>query len=258
MDNFCIKLNEYKKNENYNGIIDLIKPLLTIPCDCENRLVKIESALICINNPSEYACDILMNTNDTCVVDILLKIIEYKIPRGLNSLLSTIPNLSILAHLLIHPNIRFNVAYNNYEPLRIAVLNMDIDRISLFITTRPGTIDIHASGMTTMNKSSVELAVTFDYKNIILMFINDGMECNHEKYSDDVNDYVNALKRQYALENLKTMSDLVDSALTTGVISGSKIHDLFRHSNDKLHEFASTVSAAESVITLVRCIKSGR
>jgi len=82
-----------------------------------------------IKNPDDYALYILNTTDDILIVEKLFEVTNYVIPRGLNACLSTITNMNVIRYITSHTYARFNVAYKTYEPLRLAVLNGDLERI---------------------------------------------------------------------------------------------------------------------------------
>lgn len=136
-------------------------------------------------NAQSNVFPVLTNTKSTAVVDIMLNSINNTITRSLNKVLTYITDLNILIYILNHPKARFNPGYRQFECVRIATLNGNLDRVRVFIDN--AVVNIHSSGKSTLDKTCVELAVIFNYHNIIELFIDNGLKVISAQYTDQIN-----------------------------------------------------------------------
>jgi hypothetical protein len=210
-----------------------------------------------VGSVKEYARDVLHLTDNVRVVEILLEAMRYTIPRHLNSCLYTIMNMEILHYILSHARARFIISYKTSEPLRVTVMNNDIERLVTFIQTSP--LDVHSSGTSTLGKSSVELAVLFQYTDILTMFIELGVDCTRPRYSEVVNKYVRKLELLLCVNKIKILDEVVDSCIEIKKrharkysITSNDMTDLIRHYDitptSQLNTIALLVSRMSSVI----------
>lgn len=131
------------------------------------------------------AFSVLTNTKSPAVVDLMLNSINNTVSRGLNKVLRDITDLDMLRYLLKHPRARFNPGYRQFECVRTATLNGYLDRVRVFVDN--AVINIHSSGRNTMDKTCVELAVIFNYHEIIELFIERGFKVTSTGYTDKIN-----------------------------------------------------------------------
>lgn len=245
MDDFIECLNSAIKAGDNEKIGKYIEPLLYSSSDDTQRLPKFDILMSMVKNPILFAFDILTQTDDILIVERLLQALDYKVNRSLNACLLVIMNMDVLSFIVNHPYAKFNVGYKTFEPVRLAVLNMDIERLAIFMSSKK--VDIHASGQTTMNKSAVEIAVMFHYDQILLMFIEHGLKCTHKNYSMVVNNYVTALETKTKKDKMKIVCDVVDDMLSDVGIQQSSLNELFRHSNNTLLQFADSLYLVSSL-----------
>lgn len=182
-------------------------------------------------DPHSNAYSVIVNATTKEVIDLMLRALNNTIPRGLNVVLRDVACLEMLEYLLRHARARFNVGYHQYECVRVATLNGDVNRVNVFLNC--STVNIHASGRNTMDKTCVELAVVFNYSEIVDLFIARGLKVTHAGYSDRVNRHViiaemnyqqrvsksvNTLVKEYTTNNCKIPYDYINSSTIMSTI----------------------------------------
>jgi hypothetical protein len=151
------------------------------------------------------------------LVDVVLSVINYTVPRYLNICLQRVKNLTILSYLLSHPRARFLVGYRQWECVRLAVLDGDFLRVNTFIIN--SNVDIHSAGLTTMDKTCVEIACMFDYNNIINLFIGHGLNCLNTTYSDKVQRHIITLQCDYQKKREAAVGELLNAFVNNNMVA---------------------------------------
>lgn len=254
VDEFMSTILKQKNNENYDQIIEIVNLLN----DHDNELSDTRRAdffstlLTCIEHVDNYAYDMLLILTDITLIEILFMKLDYKIHRSLNSVLSRIKDFSILRYLVTHPYAKFRVGYKQSEPLRFAVLNNELQRLNILLSGK--RVDIHAKGMTTNNKSVVELAVMFNNKKAIKMFLERGYMCTNDEYSNFVNDYINSVECEWSIEKIQLISFLNDSYMQNGMLEFNYMLRLMENNSEPLKEL-STVATLRFNFDKIRKIR---
>ena len=237
------RILEIKRNEDFNDVMDMVHFLFnesTSTLTDKQRLSLFDNLLKTVEHADTYSFDILMCAKDIRMIETLLIHMEYKIHRSLNAILSRINDFVILRYLVTHPYANFKVGYRSSEAIRFAVLNNQMDRLVILLCGRH--VNVHAKHLTTNSKSAIELAVMFNNKMAIKMFMEKGFVCTHESYTSFVNKYVADIERELSLQKIKLISDLNDSYIISGNLDFNTMLKLLEYNSDPLKELSVTAT----------------
>jgi hypothetical protein len=149
------------------------------------------------NDVYNLVTDLLSNTDDVLIAEVLLEAINFRVFRRLNTCLSRIENLEVLEYLLTHDYAQFNIAYRKSECLRYATLKNDYERVKLFVAGRKyKNYSLTCRGMDTANKCAVELAYFNKNDKILKLFINSGVNYIDVMYSLPLLEHLRNLKAE--------------------------------------------------------------
>lgn len=212
MDEFTNLVNSLKENEDNDSIVDNLFVVIDSVND-SNQYQKFDMLIGIMDKDllKDVAFNIIVGTHDIIIVEKTLSALEYVIPRRLNRCLQVINDMEILEFLMTHQVVRFNLAYRNWEALRMSVLNNDHVRVRLFLASRKHMINVHSRGINTMNKSVVEIAVMYEHDDIIRSMIEVGIECEDEQYSKRINDYVRKIKTDMDIRKICLLEEIASS-----------------------------------------------
>jgi hypothetical protein len=254
MEEFAWEINHVVQSNDYYEAQKLLAPLIKVNDTIEYRQLKFDMLISALRYPESHAFEILTETDDIHVVESLFAAMNYKIFRSLHACLSTIKNMAVLEYVLTHKRSPLNIAYKSYSALRVAVLNMDVSRVAVFISCCKH-LDVHVRGTTTMGKSAVEIAVTFGYVFILLMFIENGITCTHETNSPSTNLYIKVLQRDYCFTQLNKISTLTNLVLSDNRQNRMINEELFQYGASDLMTLAKTSDVVSQVYDIAKSIK---
>lgn len=238
-----------RDNGSYDLNLEMILSVVDPKNEIESRLTKFDLILHSIDNMDDYASEILNVTDDVLIVEKLFEAIEYVVPRSLNRCLTTIKNMEILSYVTEHPFARFNIAYCSFEPLRMAVLNMDLHRLRVFISSYGNRVNINDRGLTTMGKSALGLAVAFGYDNIILMFHESGLQFDKQILTPDELSYIQRVVRDRAVVRCQLFSDIVINFIDTGEVDSKLMGSLLSYNCNPLTVITTLATINDSLAT---------
>lgn len=240
MERLLNKILHISKNEYYDDVIDLIKIIVSnqYSLNDNDRVFVFETLLRSVKHVDNYSSDILTMVSDLTLLESLFSIMNYKIHRSLNGCLKNINSLTVLEYLVKHPFVNFKVGYKQSEALRFAVLNDDIDRLVILLSDKRASV--HDRGDTTNKKSSIELAVMFDNKKMIRVFLDHGIECRHSAYSNTVNEYVTKVECEQSLYKIDLISLLNDKYIVNNVLDYNIMDKLLEDNMDPLQTLSVT------------------
>lgn len=242
MEEFANRIIKLESNEDSDQVMKMVSVLFDENNEQFNetqRLSLFDLLLTTISHVDNYATDILIVANDIHMVEKTLSALSYTVHRSLNACLSIIANLEILNYIVTHPYAKFRVNYRQSEALRYAVLNCEMDRLGVLLLGRHG--DVHDRGSTTNGKSAVELAVMFDNKMAIKMFLGAGFVCVNDGYTQFVNNYVSDIELQRSVEKIELVSVLNDKYVRDGELDFKSMLKLTEDTVDPLKELSMAV-----------------
>ena len=257
MEEYTNKIFQLKTTGDFDQVMDTVTYLFDDNNEEFNesqRLHLFDLLLASLDHVDDYAIDILLVAKDVTMVEKTLSALSYKVHRSLNTVLSKITNLEILNYIVTHPYAKFKVGYRQSEPLRFATLNGQINRISILLRGRHA--NVHSRGLTTNGKSSVELAVMFDNKTAIRMFLGSGFMCTHESYTQFINNYVSRVELQMSMEKIKLVSFLNDKYVKDGDLDFNAMLKLTEDTTDPLKELSISATLRHN-FDKIRKITSG-
>jgi hypothetical protein len=215
--------------------IDPVNPI-------ESRITHFDILIQSIQHPAYYSEYILTHTDDVLIVEKLFETLDYIIPSGLNTCLNSVSNMEILRYIVFHPYAMFDISYMTFEPLRMAVMGAQLERLSLFVSAYGTSLNVHVRGLSTMDKSSVEIAVMFGYDDVILIFHDAGLTCSSEYYSDDTNEYIRTVIMKRSLEKVHVLDAITDLYLKTDTFDDELFKTMFAYTYDPLTRLSNTAS----------------
>jgi transcriptional antiterminator Rof (Rho-off) len=184
---------------------------LTIECAKANKVIGMRFILEKAPHVANIH-NVITNTTSKEIVDIALSVLNNNVPRSLNTCLREVKDLSILKHLLTHRRAKFLVGYRQYECVRLAVLDGDVQRVNTFLQN--SNVDIHSSGVNTMDKTCVELACMFKYDIMIEMFMGHGLNCLCSTYSDNIKKHVIELQCEFQKKREIAVNELLQAYIS--------------------------------------------
>lgn len=163
------------------------------------------------------AYQVIVNAKNEEVIEEVLSKLSYEVPRRLNACLRDIQDKGLLKYLLHHPRAKFMIRYHQSECIRIATLNGDVARLKIFMSA--SHVNVHSSGQNTMDKTSVQLAIIFGYKDVMFLFFSHGHDCTHGYYTEEMNRSVVQLQLEYRQEVLKGAHSLFNAVADDSIRS---------------------------------------
>lgn len=243
MDSLITEIFSLKNNESFENVMKFVRIAFDSTSKSltdKQRLIIFDILLKTVSHPDDYAFDIIIIATDVRFIEILLAALNYKIHRSLNACLQKIDDLEVLRYLVTHPYANFKVGYKQSEALRQAVLNYQVEKVRIFLCGR--YYNVHARGLTTNSKSAVELAVMFDMKKIIKMFLEKGIKCTNDEYNNFVNKYVSNIECEQSIKKIELISFLNDSYLKNGELNFAAMVKLMEYNSEPMKEFSTTAT----------------
>lgn len=175
--------------------------------------IAVEYMISRVNDPFYYLNDLLTETKDVLVAEVLLKSVNYQPFRRLNACLSKVKSLEVLNYLVNHDVMRFNLGYKKSQCLRFAALCNDMERMTCFLTSgHRRNYDLTVRGMNTLNKNCVELAFMNGNDDMLKLFIRSGSNYFSIDMCDKLNErliYLRSVICRDKMENRRKLFNLI-------------------------------------------------